>query len=75
MALTDDALDWKIEENIIIDKEDSDYMMPLTEHDMKQLMFALELAIIRANSEDDEEALEDFHTLLHRLQEHAVVEA
>jgi hypothetical protein len=74
MSVTDDSPETLVEEDIIINKEDSDYIMPLTQEEVNDLRFALELAMIRANSEQDRETLNKFGKLYNRIDYDGLIE-
>jgi len=74
MALTEGVEDFYVESGAVIDKDEADYMLPLTSYDKRQLSFALQLASSRASVEGDDEALSSFDTLYKRIQKHGVIE-
>ena len=51
-----------------ITEEEADYHMPLTTKECHDLVFALELAMVRASSEDDTETVRMFDTLYKRIK-------
>jgi hypothetical protein len=57
----------------LITEEEADYNMPLTMEECHALVFALELGMVRASSEDDAETVKDFNTLYNRIQ-HDILE-
>lgn len=58
-----------------IEQEESDYLMPLTTSEANNLKFALEIAMIRAEIEEDTESMRSFDSLHKRLKHNGLIKS
>lgn len=62
-------------ESAYLDRDEADYVLPITEDELRTLKFALSLMEVRAQSEDDESTQRCANILYNRVKRDGLIEA